>query len=168
MFRSIIMLLETRISSKENRQNLKQLLAILHLHHMQSLELCGIIREGIRKKIDLHRIKNYADWRYATQLSPFFEMQKTHIFPIFGLEDGFVKKALAKQRRLKKHCVKGIELAKALSRIEEDLEELVRLEEKKIFIRLTGNIGSNQILSILEAFSINIGDHGQWNDIFWK
>lgn len=162
------MLLEKKISPKENRQNLKQLLATLHLKHTQSLELCAIIREGIRKKVGLQRIKEYTDWRYATQLSPFFEMQKTHVFPILGFEDQFIKKALAKQRRIKKHCTKNIELAKALSRIEEDLEELVRLEEKKIFTGLDENITPNQILSILEIFSEKTDISEPWDDIFWK
>jgi len=162
------MLLEIKISPKENKQNLKQLLSALHLHHTQSLELCAIIREGIRKKVGLQRIKEYTDWRYATQLSPFFEMQRTHVFPLLGLEDQSIKKALAKQRRIKKHSTKNIELAKALSRIEEDLEELVRLEEKKICPRLRENIAPNQILSILDIFSEETGPPEPWNDIFWK
>lgn len=162
------MLLERKISSKENKQNLKQLLDSLHLHHVRSLELCSIIREGIRKKVDLQRIKNYTDWCYATQLSPFFEMQRIHAFPILEFEKQLIKKALAKQRRIKKHSTKNIELAKALSRIEEDLEELVRLEEKKIFIDLNENITPNQILSMLEIFSKNTDGAGQWDDIFWE
>lgn len=164
----IEMLLERKISPKENKQNLKLLLAALRQHHAQSLELCAIMREGIRKKVALQRIKDYTDWRYATQLSPFFEMQRIHVFPILEFEDGLIKKALAKQRRIKKHSTKNIELAKALSRIEEDLEELVRLEEKKIFTALSENIAPNQILSILELLSEKADTPEQWDDVFWK
>lgn len=94
--------LEKTIINEDRVKNLEQLLTFLHKDHQQSLELCWAIREGIRQKIPYRRIKNYADWYYSNELAPHFEIEYEYIFPILGMENELVKKALTLNRRIKK------------------------------------------------------------------
>ncbi|MDQ6532146.1 hemerythrin domain-containing protein [Flavobacterium sp. LHD-85] len=152
--------------NKENKINLEKLLSSLHRDHQQSLELCWVIREGIRQNVDSERIKKYANWYYINELEPHFEIEKEYIFPILGMENEMVKKVLTQHRRLKKHFTKEIEVEKALSRIEEELEVLIRYEEKNIFQAIKKNISSFEI-SLNDSF-LEKQDHQEWNDVFWQ
>ncbi|MDQ6532151.1 hypothetical protein RB618_23490, partial [Flavobacterium sp. LHD-85] len=102
--------LEKNIIPEANLRNLKELLSSLHRDHRQSLELCWAIREGIRQKIAPERIKNYADWHYSNELPSYFEIEEEYIFPILGMENEIIKKALTLHRRIKKHFTKNIEV----------------------------------------------------------
>jgi hypothetical protein len=159
--------LEKTVINEENRKNLEKLLASLHKDHQRSLELCWAIREGIRQKIAHERIKNYADWYYSNELAPHFEIEYEYLFPILGMENELVKKALTLQRKIKKHFTKSMEIEKSLSRIEEDLEILIRFEEKHIFTLIRRNMPSSQIILSLKAFSSDLNNK-EWNDLFWR
>lgn len=159
--------LEKKLIKEENLKNLEKLLGSLHRDNQQSLELCRAIREGIRQKIAPERIKNYADWYYNNELASHFEIEKEYIFPILGMENELVKKALTLHRRLKKHFTKNIEIEKLLSRIEEDLEILIRFEEKNIFTSIRNIVPSNQITLNLKAFSRELNNN-EWDDLFWR
>ncbi|MNQ70542.1 hypothetical protein D3C85_851860 [compost metagenome] len=158
--------LEKNIIPEVDLRDLKELLGSLHRDHQQSLELCWTIREGIRQKIAPERIKNYANWYYSNELAPYFEIEQEYIFPILGMENELIKKALTLHRRIKKHFTKNLEIEKSLSRIEEDLEILIRFEEKYIFALIRNNMVSNQITVSQKAFSRELNDK-KWDDLFW-
>lgn len=159
--------LEKTLIKKENLGNLEKVLNSLHSDHQHSLELCWAIRVGIKQKIAPDRIKNYADWYYSNELAAHFEMEKEHIFPILGMENELVKKALTLQRKIKKHFTKNILIEKSLSRIEEDLEILIRFEERNIFAFIRNKMPSNQIIASLKNYSPEPNSQ-QWNDRFWQ
>jgi hypothetical protein len=83
------------------------------------------------------------------------------------MENEVVKKALTLHRRLKKHFTKNIEIEKSLSRIEEDLEILIRLEEKNLFTSIRNLVPSNQIILNLKDFSRELNNK-EWDDLFWR
>ncbi|MDQ6470596.1 hypothetical protein RB619_08080 [Flavobacterium sp. LHD-80] len=82
------------------------------------------------------------------------------------MENEIIKKALKLHRRIKKHFTKNIEVEKSLSPIEEDLEILIRFEEKKIFTLIRNNMASNQITVSEKAFFHELNDK-EWHDLFW-
>lgn len=155
------------IINEENKINIEKTLSFLHCHHVQSLELCSIIRMGIRRNIDLNRIKNYADWYYTNKLIPHFQIEKEYIFPNLGMENVFVHKVLIQHRRLAKHFIKKNEVEKSLSRIEDDLETLIRFEEKNIFNAIRNIFPTYQILLNNEVLSHEFYNQ-EWDDIFWQ
>lgn len=146
--------------------NFEELLNCLHKEHHHSLELCWKIREGIKRNIAPNRIKNYADWFYTNHLELHFQIENEQLFSILGTENELVKKVLAKQRRIKKHFAKKIQAEKSLNRIEEDLEELIRFEEKNIFTTIRNNIPKNTTPSIIEFPFLELNK--EWDDIFWQ
>lgn len=159
--------LEKTVINEDRVKNLEQLLTFLHKDHQQSLELCWAIREGIRQKIPYQRIKNYADWYYSNELAPHFKIEYEYVFPILGMENELVKKALSLHRRIKKNFTKKMEIEKSLNRIEEDLEILIRFEEKHIFSLIKIKMPLHQIVVNLNAFSHETNNN-EWDDHFWQ
>ena len=50
-----------------------ELQPLSHDHH-HGLQLCWKIRTGFSRKIELERIKKYADWFFVTHLEPHFTL----------------------------------------------------------------------------------------------
>ncbi len=110
----------------------KALQPVSHDHH-HGLLLCWKIRTGIHKNVAPERMKNYTDWFFKTHLIPHFELEESLIFPILGNEHDLIKKALAEHRRLKRLFEAESDLIRNLSLIEEELEQHIRFEERKLF-----------------------------------
>ena len=52
--------------------------------HHYGLLLCWKIREGIKRRIEPQRIKNYVDWFWLHHLEQHFEIEEKYLFPILG------------------------------------------------------------------------------------
>lgn len=123
--------------------------------------------EGVRQNIDTKRIKNYAEWYYSNDLAPHFKFEEEYVFSILGIDNDLIKKALTQHRRLKKYFTKYIESEKSLSRIEEELETLIRFEERTVFPAIRNNIKINRILLSPEVFPYKLNAK-EWDDLFWR
>jgi hypothetical protein len=64
----------------------------LSREHHRGLLFCWKIRAGIKKNVEVSRIKKYADWFYQNYLVPHFEVEEKYVFPILGNENEFIKK----------------------------------------------------------------------------
>ncbi|MCB0536588.1 MAG: hemerythrin domain-containing protein [Bacteroidetes bacterium] len=105
----------------------------LSREHHHGLLLSWKIRAGFSKNIDPKRMKLYADWFFKTHLVTHFEMEETHIFSILSDDNILVKQALADHRRLKRLFTETEDDTKALSKIEEELDQHIRFEERVLF-----------------------------------
>jgi iron-sulfur cluster repair protein YtfE (RIC family) len=142
--------------------------ALSHDHH-DGLMLCWKIRSGLSSKIDPMRIKSYTNWFYSTQLLPHFEMEEKVIFPLLEPENEMTKKALADHRRLRRLFEDNEDVSRSLSRIEEELEDHIRFEERVLFDEIQKRL-SNDVLERLvsnPALRSNNMEVG-WEDEFWK
>lgn len=133
--------------------------------HRQAQLLCQRIREGVRLRIDPGRIMRYANWYFINHLSPHFEKEQEYIFPILGSDHVQVKKALSAHRRLTRLFTSHEQAERCLSRIEEELDFLVRFEEKNLFAEVKTKMTAEQRLNVqeikLETFTED------WEDEFW-
>lgn len=142
-------------------------LKTLSREHHHGLLLCWKIRAGIKKNIELSRIKKYADWFYQTHLIPHFEMEEKYIFSILGSQNDLVRKAISDHRRLKRLFGNDLDHQKTLSLIEEELERHIRFEERILFNEIQEVASPEQLLTIEEIqseekFVDNL------TDTFWK
>jgi len=151
----------------EYERNLEDVLTLLGREHEEALQLCGIIREGFRIKIPLQRIKDYADWYYESRLASHLENESRYIFPLFEEGDELIKKTLSRQRRLKRLFKDQEHIEKSLSIIEEELERLIRIHEKKMMKELKKCASLEQLLVIKKAYHNN-GSGAKWPDVFWN
>lgn len=133
--------------------------------HRQAKLLCQRIREGVRLRIDPERIMRYANWYFINHLSPHFAKEQEYIFPILGSDHLQVKKALSAHRRLTRLFTSHEQAERCLSRIEEELDFLVRFEEKNLFAEVKTKMTVEQRLNMQEIKKEIFTE--DWEDEFW-
>lgn len=147
--------------------HLEQVTELLGKEYNEALQLCRIIREGIRLNIPLQRIKNYTDWYYNSRLALHLKKESEYIFPILGDDHELIKKALTKQRRLKRLFEENEQIEKSLNRIEEELERLIRINEKGILNEVKKCATLEQLIQIEKVYHKNRITE-EWKDVFWQ
>lgn len=142
-------------------------LAALTAEHQNSLLFCWKIHMGLRKGVELSRIKTYVDWFFENHLLPHLEKEEQMLIHILGESDPVVIKSFAQHRRLKRLFLKKNELLKQLNSIEEELERNIRFEETKLFreLRVKLNFFSAEFIHNEEDLP-QIQE--EWQDCFWK
>lgn len=120
----------------------------LSREHHQGLLLSWKIRTGFNKNIEPKRIKTYANWFFENHLIPHFEIEETLIFPILEPEHELIKRALAEHRRLKRLFTETENDTKNLIKIEEELEQHIRFEERILFPEIQKVATEAQLLHI--------------------
>ena len=118
--------------TKKPQKRHKALQPLSREHHHELL-LSWKIRAGFSKNIEPRRIKVYADWFFENHLIPHFEMEEAHVFTILNEGNDLIKRAMADHRRLKRLFTVSDDEAKALSKIEEELDKHIRFEERVLF-----------------------------------
>jgi hypothetical protein len=139
----------------------------LSKEHHHGLLFCWKIRAGIKKNVEISRIKMYADWFYQNYLIPHFEVEEKYIFIILGSENELIKKAVSEHRRLKRLFESTTEIQKTLNLIEEELESHIRFEERILF----GEIQKSATAEQLQSIQVNHSDEkfvDNLTDPFWE
>ena len=151
-----------------NHKPQKRHKALQHLsrEHHHGLLLSWKIRAGFSKNIETKRIKIYADWFFETHLIPHFEMEEAHIFTILNEDSDLIKKALADHRRLKRLFTESDDEAKALSKIEEELDKHIRFEERVLFPEIQ-KVATEAQLALIEAIHQDDDFIDKLDDEFW-
>lgn len=139
----------------------------LSREHHHGLLLSWKIRSGFSKSIEIERIKTYADWFFEHQLIPHFELEETHIFPLLDAENELIKRALAEHRRIKRLFNDTTDIEKSLHKIEEELEQHIRFEERILFPEIQKN-ASEEELALIEDIHDEVGFEDNITDEFWK
>ena len=161
----IVERLQNHIKTKPIKRN--SFLQPLSREHHHALLLCWKIRTGIKKKVEVGRIKNYMDWFFVTHLLPHFEIEESLMFPILGSENNLVKKALSEHRRLKRLFQEETKIEENMSLIEEELESHIRFEERVLFNEIQKYATASQ----LEAIHASHSDEkfvDNLSDKFWE
>lgn len=138
----------------------------LSREHHHGLLLCWKIRQGFKRDISPERIKVYADWFWETHLAPHFEAEEKYLFPILPADNENVKKALLEHQRLKRLFHKSDDLIKTLNRIEEELEQHIRFEERILFNEIQQAATEAQLQDMVDIHSSDFCDN--LSDEFWK
>lgn len=134
--------------------------------HHHGLLVCWKIRTGLKKGIDLQRIKAFADWFFQASLLPHFSEEERFIFPLLGNDHEMIKKALSEHRRLIRLFESNVELEKTLNQIEEELENHIRFEERVLFDEIQKVVSDKEIGS-LQKKDITHPIEKNWHDEFW-
>ncbi len=135
--------------------------------HHYGLLLCWKIREGIKRRIEPQRIKNYVDWFWLHHLEQHFEIEEKYLFPILGNQNEMVEQALAEHRRLKVLFENENDLHNSISLIEKELEKHIRFEERVLFNEIQKHATKEQLQQIHRYHSDgNFSDN--LTDLFWE
>jgi iron-sulfur cluster repair protein YtfE (RIC family) len=120
----------------------------LSREHHHGLLFCWKIRAGIKKNMEVSRIKKYADWFYQNYLVPHFEVEEKYVFTILGNENELIKRAVSEHRKMKQLFESTAEFEKNCSLIQEELEAHIRFEERVLFGEIQKIATTEQLLSI--------------------
>ncbi|MGC1204757.1 MAG: hemerythrin domain-containing protein [Flavobacteriaceae bacterium] len=152
-----------------NHKPQKRHKALQHLsrEHHHGLLLSWKIRSGFSKNIDPKRIKIYADWFFKTHLIPHFEKEEAHIFTILNEDNDLIKKAMADHRRLKRLFTEPDDAAKALNKIEEELDKHIRFEERVLFPEIQ-KVATKDQLTLIEGIHQEGDFIDKLDDEFWQ
>ena len=137
------------------------LIPISREHH-HGLLLAWKIREGIKNKISVDRIKKYTDWFWKKHLNAHFEFEEKYIFPILGNENALIKRALQEHEKLKELFSSSKE---NLLSIENEISSHIRFEERILFEEIESMATATQLKLIESAHSEITND--DWHDEFW-
>ncbi len=125
------------------------------------------IAEGLRNKIATDRIKAYADWFWTNYLVPHIAVEKEYIFPILGLKNVRVKRALANHRRLERLFNDTKDVYVSLNRIEEEIGSFIRFEERVLLPQIQERATTVQLEEIKEKHNQLKLPEDHWDDKFW-
>lgn len=136
--------------------------------HNEVILLCERIREGLKHGIDEQRIKKYIDWFKEHYLDPHFEIEKTYIFPILGIHNVRVKRALANHRRLNRLFAETNKLNVILNKIEEELSSYIHFEERVLYSEIREMASPAQWAEIVKSHNHLKYSDKEWADRFWE
>ena len=139
----------------------------LSREHHHGLLFCWKVKTGIKKNVEVSRIKKYADWFYQNYLVPHFEVEEKYVFPILGIENEWVARAVSEHENLKQLFESNTEIQKNIGLIIEELENHIRFEERVLF----GEIQKIASAEQLQAIEFNHSDEAfvdNLNDPFWE
>lgn len=136
--------------------------------HFEALFFGWKIAEGLRNNVSTKRLKAYADWFWDNYLEPHIAIEKAYIFPILGLKNVRVKRALANHRRLSRlfHDTKDIYVS--LNRIEEEIGSFIRFEERVLLKQIQERATPDQLRKIKEMHDQLKLPEDHWKDKFWE
>lgn len=135
--------------------------------HHQSLLLCWKIREGLKKRVSLERIKNYTDFFFTSQLRPHFKFEENEIFPLLGTDHPMGERAINEHRRLETLFKEEASL-EAFTAIETELNRHIRFEEGELFKELQKTVSEEILQNISnKEEEILTPDPDDWDDKFW-
>lgn len=142
---------------------------ISHDHH-QALLVSWKIRMGLRKSIEPQRIKRFCDFFYKSHLADHFKLEEEYIFPILGVGHELITKALADHHALSELFAQKHADVNTLARIEKELEEHIRFEERVLFSEIQ-QIATEEQLNLVAAVHPegreDIENIESWEDAFW-
>lgn len=139
----------------------------LSREHHQGLLLCWKIRAAFAKNISPNRVKKYTDWFFIQHIQPHFEVEEQYIFPILGDQHHMVKKALAQHRRITKLFKDRKQIARSLSRLEDELASHIRFEERLLFNEVQKVASEQELQLIAEKQPVHQFEENT-TDVFWE
>lgn len=136
--------------------------------HYDVLSFGFKIAEGLRNKVEISRLKNYADWFLDNYLIPHFKIEEKYIFPILGIENVRVKRALANHRRLERLFRDDEDVFLSLNRIEEEIGRFVRFEERVLLKQIQERATPEELKEIKKQHDKIRLREDHWQDKFWE
>lgn len=137
----------------ENPLKRDVMLQPLSREHHFTLLFCWKIKTGFSKGIPVDRIKVYADWFYKNHLAKHFEIEEKLVFPILGIKNIHVSRAINDHRTLSKLFADTSNIGDSLKKIQIQLEKHVRFEERTLFNEVQSVATQEQLKSIQQIDS---------------
>ncbi len=101
--------------------------------HHDGLLLCWKLRQGLAKGVGPRRMQEYCNTFYYEHLLPHFAVEEEAVFPILGMDNHLVRRALKEHEELSELFLAKEHDELSLSTIENLLMAHIRFEERVLF-----------------------------------
>ena len=146
----------------------ENIIPLSHDHHF-GLLCCWKIRQGLKKNIDLERIKKYIDYFWNHHLKEHFKEEEEILFPY--LKDEFSSR-VAREHRDLELIFNEIQKNTSVINLENFanlLDDHIRFEERQWFPHLEQNLTETQFIEIGNALQkVHSDEKDDYQDEFWK
>jgi iron-sulfur cluster repair protein YtfE (RIC family) len=144
-----------------------QVLQPLSRDHHHGLLFCWKIRSGIKRNIDVRRMKAHAYWFWKTHLIAHFAEEEAIVFPILGNENDLIYQALAEHEELKNLFSQQEMDYEFLIYLQVALEKHIRFEERILFNQIQEVANTEQLAALAKH---NSEDKAalEWADDYWN
>lgn len=139
-------------------------MANMAVEQRRALHFCWHIHKGFKKDVSPERIKEYANWYWSHYLKKYFEESASLLERKAAYIELLDKKRItSSHKKLKVLFEDQTNVIRNLRKIEEMLEQVVRLERKVFFSNEEQLLFETLSLSDeVDLFSL------QFNDVFWE
>ena len=158
---------ETKVMDDKKPIKRHQSLQALSRQHHFGLLFSWKIRKGFSKKIEVHRLQQYAKWFWKEEIQPHFKAEEKCVFPILGKENELVQRALKEHRRIKRLFHDTKNPLQSLNRLEEELDAHIRFEERTLFNEIQKEATPEQLQKV-EAVHKDRELFPVYPDPFWE
>ena len=117
--------------------------------HHHGLLLCWKIREGLKKGISVQRIKKYTDFFFETQLKPHFAFEEAELFSLLEKDHPMIQRAMEDHEILTQLFQEKKDIESALRKIEQQLQEHIRFEERVLFNEIQVGLSTDRRINLL-------------------
>ena len=137
--------------------------------HHHGLLLCFKIRQGVKKEVDLERIRNYNTYFFKNYLTSHFREEEEHVFPLLGKDHPFIMKALEQHRELEAKFKEGNGNEEQLLALADALENHIRFEERELFNFIQEEATEEDLRKLKEVLNHeNPNVDANWTDHYWE
>ncbi len=144
-----------------------QALQPLSRDHHHGLLFCWKIRSGVKRGIDISRMKAHASWFWNSHLVSHFAEEEAVVFPILGMENELIKQAIAEHAELKKLFSQEEMDYEFLNYLQVALEKHIRFEERILFNEIQ-EVASPEQLAIVNQHNAAEQEELEWEDDYWN
>ncbi|MFT7591623.1 MAG: iron-sulfur cluster repair protein YtfE (RIC family) [bacterium] len=145
-------------------KRIEELQPLSREHHF-GLLVCWKIKQGIKKGIELERIKKYTDWFWDKHLQYHFEIEENYIFPILGNKHSLIVQAIKEHQQLKEIFNDQADLSGSLSQLGQELQKHIRFEERVLFNEIQKVATKEELDLVATVHTSNFKE--DYQDEFW-
>ncbi|PZX50674.1 hypothetical protein LV84_03986 [Algoriphagus ratkowskyi] len=135
--------------------------------HHHGLLFCWKIRSGVKRGIEVSRMKGHLKWFWDTHLVAHFAEEEAVVFPILGNEDELIKQALCEHSELEKLFSQEDMDYEFLNYLQIALEKHIRFEERILFNKIQELATPDQLAKV-EQHNAAEGEELDWEDDYWN
>jgi hemerythrin-like domain-containing protein len=151
-----------------NNPPLKRHKALRNLsrEHHDSLVFVLRLQKGVAKKVEISKMQDYIDWFWTSNLKIHFQFEEKELFPLLGLYNELVIKALQEHENIKKLVFEQNKTYDSITTLFDSLKAHIRFEERELFMRIQETLSKTELKAFGDRHSKKI-DCGLWINRFW-
>ena len=143
----------------------EQLTPLSREHH-DALLFVWKLNEGLKKNIEVDRIRNYVSWFWENHLKHHFREEERLLLPKFPKQDPLAEQLFTDHENIRRLLSGEID-HQAIAELAKDLNDHVRFEERIFFPHAEERLTTAELDEIFTELEKSPHCTDGWNDQFW-